>query len=288
MRAMPVRGTASDMATTTRRRREPVAFSVRVLLYLVYGLPLLWIVLTSLKSSGDVLSSQASVFFTPTLDAYRAAFANPALPASLRQSTLVATGAMVVCVGLAVPAAYALGKIRSAVVVPALGLLIVLQMVPQTANVIPLFAVFSRWHLVDTTFGLVLADAVMLLPWATLLLRPFYLAVTDAVEEASALDGAGRLRTFFQVVLPLVRNGVATVAALIFLVSWGEFLYAIFLLLTPTKYPMSALIAQQTSGFGIDWPAMMAFATISAVPVLLVYLFSYRLLREGLSIGAVK
>lgn len=276
------------MATMTRRRREPVAFWVRVLLYLVYGLPLLWIVLTSLKSSGDVLSSQASLLFTPTLDAYRAAFANPALPVSLRQSALVATGAMAVCVGLAVPAAYALGKIRSALVVPALGLLIVLQMVPQTANVIPLFAVFSRWHLLDTTLGLVLADAVMLLPWATLLLRPFYLAVPDAVEEASALDGAGRLRTFFQVVLPLVRNGVATVAALIFLVSWGEFLYAINLLLTPTKYPMSALIAQQTSGFGIDWPAMMAFATISAVPVLLVYLFSYRLLREGLAVGAVK
>lgn len=276
------------MATMTRRRREPVAFSVRVLLYLVYGLPLLWIVLTSLKSSGDVLSSQASVIFTPTLDAYQAAFANPALPASLRQSAMVATGAMAVCVGLAVPAAYALGKIRSALVVPALGLLIVLQMVPQTANVIPLFAVFSRWNLLDTTIGLVLADAVMLLPWATLLLRPFYLAVPDAVEEASALDGAGRLRTFFQVVLPLVRNGVATVAALIFLVSWGEFLYAINLLLTPTKYPMSALIAQQTSGFGIDWPAMMAFATISAVPVLIVYLFSYRLLREGLAVGAVK
>lgn len=270
------------------RRREPVAFTARVVMYVLYGVPLLWIVLTSLKNQGDVLSSQASLVFSPTLDAYRDAFANPALGTSLRQSFLVATGTMVLCVGLAVPAAYALARVRSLVVVTGLGLLIVLQMVPQTANVIPLFALFSRWGLLDTTAGLVLADAVMLLPWAVLLLRPFYLGVPEALEEASAIDGAGRLRTFAQVVLPLVRNGVATVAALIFLVSWGEFLYAINLLLTPTNYPMSALIAQQTSSFGVDWPAMMAFASISAVPVLVVYTFSYRLLREGLAVGSVK
>jgi ABC-type glycerol-3-phosphate transport system permease component len=270
------------------RRREPVAFTVRVLLYIAYGLPLLWIVLTSLKDQGNVLTSQASLLFSPTLDAYREAFDNPGLVSALRQSAIIATGTMVLCVVLAVPAAYWLAKVNSTLAVAALGLLIVLQMVPQTANVIPLFAVFSRWSLLDTNHGLIFADAVMLLPWATLLLRPFYMTIPDSLEEASALDGAGRVRTFFGVILPMVRNGVATVAALVFLVSWGEFLYAINLLLTPTNYPMSALIAQQTSSFGVNWPGLMALAVISSIPLLIVYTFSYKLLREGLAVGSVK
>ncbi len=169
-----------------------------------------------------------------------------------------------------------------------LGLLIFLQMVPQTANIIPLFAIFSRLHLLDTTVGVVLADTAMLLPWAVLLLRPFFAAVPDAIEEAAALDGAGRLRTFFSVVVPIVRNGMATVGSLIFLVAWGEFLYAINLFVSPVNYPISALIAQQTSGYGIDWPGLMSLAVISSIPLLLVYVLSFRLLREGLSVGSVK
>src|SRR3954451_21452107 len=102
----------------TRRRREPLAFTIRTLLYLIYGLPLLWIVLTSLKSQGDVLSSQASIVFRPTLDAYRAAVADPALLDSLRQSAVVAICTTAVCLAFAIPAAYALARIRASVVVP--------------------------------------------------------------------------------------------------------------------------------------------------------------------------
>jgi ABC-type glycerol-3-phosphate transport system permease component len=112
--------------------------------------------------------------------------------------------------------------------------------------------------------------------------------VPDAIEEAAAIDGAGRIRTFLAVILPIVRNGIATVGSLIFLVAWGEFLYAINLFVSPVNYPMSALIAQQTSGYGVDWPALMSFAVISSVPLLVVYIFSFRLLREGLTVGSVK
>jgi len=272
----------------TRHRREPLAFSFRTLLYVVYGLPLVWIVLTSLKSQGEVLTSQASVVFHPTLDAYRAAIADPALGGALRQSAVVALGTTALCLTFATPAAYALARVRGVIVVPALTLLVVLQMVPQTANLIPLFWLLSRWGLIDTTFGLVLADAAMFLPWAVLLLRPFFGQVPVAIEEAARIDGAATLRTFWSVVLPLARNGFLTVSAVIFLVSWGEFLYGITFMLSPEKYPLSSLIAVQAGAYGVDWPAMMAFAVVSAVPVLVVYVASFRLLSSGLTMGAVK
>jgi len=279
--ARPIRSRRSTV------RREPIAVTIRALLYVIYGLPLLWIVLTSLKQQGDVLGG-GGLLFSPTLNAYRDALANPQLPTALLQSGQIALGTTVLVLVLATPFAYALARVNGWIAGLALGVLIFLQMVPQTANIIPLFALFSKAHLLDSTVSLVLANSAMLLPWATLLLRPFFAAVPDAIEEAAAIDGAGRLRAFVAVVLPVVRNGVATVGSLIFLVAWGEFIYAINLFLSPENYPMSALIAQQTSGYGIDWPALMAFAVISSLPLLVVYVLSFRLLREGLAVGSVK
>lgn len=272
----------------TKRRREPVAFAFRTFLYVIYGLPLLWIVLTSFKSQGEVLTSQSSIFFSPTLEAYRSALSDPQLATSLQQSAVIAVGTTIVCLVFAVPAAYALARVTNKIVIPALALLVVLQMIPQTANLIPLFWLLSKFGLLDTDAGLILADAAMFLPWAVLLLRPFFSVVPIPIEEASTIDGAGTFRSFFSIALPLARNGVLTVTSIIFLVSWGEFLYAITFMLSPGNYPISALIAQQAGAFGIDWPRMMAFAVVSAIPVFVVYVFNYRLLRTGLTLGAVK
>jgi multiple sugar transport system permease protein len=161
-------------------------------------------------------------------------------------------------------------------------------MVPQTANVIPLFQIFGSWGLLDSTFGVILADTALLIPFAVLLMRPFFRAVPEALEEAASIDGASTWRTFRSIVLPVARNGVATAATLVFLLSWGEFLYAVNFLLTPGKYPLSALLAQQVSAFGINWPGLMALAVITSIPILVLFACTYRLLREGLTLGAVK
>lgn len=271
-----------------RRRREPLAFATRLVLYVLYGLPLLWILLTSLKRKSEVLTSQASVLFTPTLDAYVSALADPQLGASFRQSAIVAVGTALLCLLLAIPAAYAVARVRSRLIVAMLVALVILQMIPQTAQLIPLFWILARLRLLDTELGLVLADTALFLPWAILLLRPFFAAIPTSLEEAARIDGAGTLRTFGSIAVPLARNGVWTVGAIIFLVSWGEFLYGITFMLSPQRYPLSALIAQQAGAFGIDWPGMMAFAVVSAVPVFLVYVASYRTLKTGLTLGAVK
>lgn len=206
----------------------------------------------------------------------------------MSQSVIISVGTTALCLLVAIPAAYALARVRSRIVVASLVVLIILQMIPQTANLIPLFWLLAQWGLLDTDGGLILADAVLFLPWAILLLRPFFASVPPSIEEAGRIDGAGTMRSFLSVALPLARNGVLTVSAIIFLVSWGEFLYGITFMLSPENYPMSALIAVQSGAYGIDWPSMMAFAVISAIPVFIVYIASYRLLRTGLTMGAVK
>lgn len=265
----------------------PLAVTAKVLLTLMYGVPILWILLTSVKSSDDVFDPSRTFLFRPVTTAYVEALSGD-LARALLQSVTIATCTTALVLLIAIPAAYGLARTRGLLPTAALGLLIVLQMMPQTATVIPLFQAFSGWRLLDTTAAVVLADAALLTPFATLLLRPFFRAVPPQIEEASSIDGAGMLRTFWSVVLPVARNGVATVGTLTFLLAWGEFLYAVNFYLTPGQYPLSALLAQQVSAFGINWPGLMALAVLTSIPILVVFSSTYRLLRDGLTVGAVK
>lgn len=267
---------------------EPVAAILRFIIFTSYAIPLTWIVLTSLKNPADVIRSQASIFFTPTLDAYSRIILDGAFYQALSQSVVIASGTVLLVLAIAVPAGFALARSSGALVTVSLGLLIVLQMMPQTANVIPLYQMFAALGILDSTLSLIFADAALLTPFAILLMRPFFRTVPAALEEAAAIDGASILRIFWSIMLPLARNGIATTGTLVFLIAWGEFLYAVNFFLSPSKYPLSALLASQVSAFGINWPGLMAFAVLTSLPILLVFIFTYRLLREGLTIGAVK
>jgi multiple sugar transport system permease protein len=273
---------------TSKRKSGKVAPVVRGLLFVAYGVPIIWIVLTSLKTSSQVFNTGwGMIFFSPNVTAYTKNLHGALLQAGL-QSIIIATGTCVLVLLIAVPAGYGLARTTGRMPTIALGALIVLQMVPQTATVIPLFQIFGSWGLLDNTVGVVIADSALLTPFAVLLLRPFFRGVPVALEESGAVDGASVWRIFRSIVLPIARNGVATTATLIFLISWGEFLYAVNFFLSPGRYPLSAVLAQQITAFGIDWPGLMALAVITSIPILVLFVVTYKQLRDGLTLGAVK
>lgn len=259
-----------------------------IVLLIVYGTPLYWLVSTSFKSGTDVFRGLATfVTFTPSLAAYQRVW-NADLLHSAINSGLIALGTTLVTLILAVPAAYALARMRGLVVSAGLALVIFLQMLPQTSAVIPLYKVLGSWKLLGAIPGVVLADGALLLPFCTLLLRPFFLAIPIEVEEAATVDGASQWRVFSQIVLPLALNGTVTAGIIMFLIAWGEFLYAISFLVDPTQYPLSVLIASQLGQYGNNWPALMSIAVAAGLPILVIFLVSYRRLREGLALGSAR
>lgn len=286
--APPAPSRARSARTRSWRPQTPVASAVRLVLFLMYGIPIIWILTTSLKRPGDVLSRDAAFFFTPTLDAYTAVLANGNLLGAGLQSLTIALSTTVLTLVLAIPAAYFLARAEGLWSTLLLAGLIVLQIMPQTSMVIPLFQVFGEWRILDQTIAVILADTALLTPFAILLLRPFFRSVPDTLEEAASIDGASTWRTFRSVLVPLVSNGIATTGTLVFLISWGEFLYAVNFFLSPNNYPLSALLAQQVSAYGINWPGLMALAVITSIPILVLFTFTYRFLKEGLTLGAVK
>lgn len=265
----------------------PVGFTV--VLALLYAIPLLWIVLTTFKSNSQVLQSPNSVIFTPTFDTLETIIS--AAADSIVISFVVASLVTVLVLVVAVPAAYALARRVSAAWITvgaiALGAFLVLQMVPQPMAVIPIYGILANWGLVNQIAGLVLADTALFLPFAILLLRPFVLAIPPQLYEAAQIDGATQWRTFRSVVIPLLPNGIATVSSLLFIMTWGEFIYATTLL-DPGEMPVSGLLAQQVSMYGTNWNQMMGLALLTSIPLLVVFLIAKRYLVQGLSVGAVK
>jgi ABC-type glycerol-3-phosphate transport system permease component len=276
-----------------RNAGEPprlLAAVVKLVLALLYGIPLLWIILEALKSDTQTLSAPNAIIFTPTLHTLGSVFSESA--SSVLRSFEIAVSVSAIVIVIGVPAAYALARRVtpgwSRVVSVLLIILLFLQMIPQPMTVIPLYGLLARWHLLGSIGGLLLADTAWVLPFAILLLRPFALVVPGPVYEAAALDGAGGLQTFLRIVLPLMRNGILTVTSVVFILVWGEFIYASNLLPEGSTYPVSALLAQQIGTYSSNWNTLMALALLTSLPLLAVFLVAQRWLTAGLTIGAVK
>jgi multiple sugar transport system permease protein len=191
-------------------------------------------------------------------------------------------------VALGAPAAYALARLplrgKSLFL---LGLLI-LQMFPSIMLAVPLYVMFARMGLVNSLFAVSLAVTSRTLPFAILVLRPFFLDLPRDLEEAAAIDGCTPWRTFVRILLPLSVPGLATVAALNFLSGWSDFLFSLTLLTDDTKRPISMGLYRFISQYGIQWNDLMAVSVVAAIPAVAVFFFAQRYLIAGLAVGADK
>jgi multiple sugar transport system permease protein len=279
-------------AAESRIGAPPRSFSavVKIVLTLLYLFPLLWIVIESFKSDSQSLTAPNALIFTPTLSSFGSVIGQAGGSILLSLEISAATTAAVMLFG--VPAAYALVRRTTRrwgrVIAVVLTALLVLQMVPQPMTVIPLYGVLLRWHLLGSVSGLIVADTALVLPFSILLLRPFVLAIPKALYEAAALDGASGVQTFRRVVLPLLRNGIATVSSMVFIIIWGEFIYATNFISQGSRFPVSALLAQQIGLYTANWNQLMALALLTSLPLLVIFLFAQRRLTAGLTLGAVR
>ncbi|WP_129843396.1 carbohydrate ABC transporter permease [Streptomyces sp. RFCAC02] len=287
---------------TTRRarprgRRRALAAAGRtgqyaaLLCYLVFlAFPLLWLLSTSFKSPQELGSiDPAWIPREPGLDNYRAAFDAQPLLRSALNSLVVAGSAALISVAIAVPAAYVMARHRSRIGRAGTGWVLVSQMFPFVLVIIPLFLVLRDLRLIDSQAGLVLVYVVWNLPFALWMLRGFVKAVPPSLEEAAAVDGAGRLRTLTGVVLPLLVPGVVATLMFSFVTAWNEFFFALVLLKSPENQTMSVILNRFIGAEGAaDLGPLAAAAVLATLPSLLLFGLLQRRLAGGMLAGAVK
>ncbi|MGP2440630.1 carbohydrate ABC transporter permease [Streptomyces sp. JW3] len=276
------------MRTSIRARAGQYTALLAYLIFLAF--PFLWLVSTAFKPPRELASLHPSwIPHDPTLANFRRAFdEQPLLRAGLN-SLLAALGAALIAVLIATPMAYVMARRRSWLTRAATGWVVVSQAFPFVLLIIPLFLVLKNLRLIDSAPGLVLVYVVWSLPFALWMLAGYVRAVPAELEEAAAVDGAGRLRTLVSVTAPLLAPGIVATALFAFITAWNEFFFALVLLKTPEKQTLPVVLTHFLGAEGAaDLGPLAAAAFLATLPSLVVFAVIQRRITGGMLAGAVK
>ena len=252
--------------------------------------PLLWMMITSIKPAGYAQAIPPKWIFSPTLEHYQVvlsgAAASPFAPL-LAHSAIVAVAATLLTLLVGLPAAYALARIRFRGRQGLAMWILSTIMFPPVVAVIPIFILVGKLGLLDTYPMLIIPYTAFNLPIVIWTLRSSIRQIPEEIEEAAFMDGASRLQTITKIILPLAAPGLATAAILSMLLCWNEFLFAVTLTRSLVKTAPVG-INEFTGMFGTEWGNLTAAATTIVAPVVVMALVLRRHLIEGLTMGAVK
>ncbi|MDQ4114334.1 MAG: carbohydrate ABC transporter permease, partial [Actinomycetota bacterium] len=217
-----------------------------------------------------------------------AVFSDGDIARGLLNSGIIAVGTTVVTLLVALPAAYALARLKVRFVSAFLMLFLAVQMVPSVNLALPMFVLFSGVGLVNSYAGLIIANCSLAVPLAITILRPYFLAIPEEIVEAAKIDGCNELTAFWRVAVPVSTPGIITVGAVSFLQAWGEFVFGLALAPDEKFQPVTVVLAGITNAFGTKWNDLMAVSAIIALPVIVLFIFLQRYIVAGLTEGATK
>lgn len=271
-----------------RLTRQGLQYLLAGLLVSVWAFPVLWALLTSFKTERDVLSYPPVFVFTPTLSNYQEVLFGPSsIVPNIASSLVISSLTTLLTLLLAVPAAYALARLRLPWRQAGGFYVLATQMLPPVGLVIPYYLALQRVGALDTYTGMVLIYLTFSLPFAIWLMVSYFEDIPYEMEEAALLDRAGRWRAFWYVVLPQVRGGMAVTTIFVFLNAWNEFMFAVVLggnRVRPVTVAMFNFISVEQT----QWAKLAAGAMVAMAPVIVLGLLAQRHIVKGLTVGAVK
>jgi arabinogalactan oligomer/maltooligosaccharide transport system permease protein len=223
-----------------------------------------------------------------TFEAYRTIFYEKPFLRWLFNSTIVSFMVTVVGASLASTAGYAFSRYKFAGREAGMIALIATQMFPVTMLLLPLFLMLIKLKVYDTFLGLVIAYSATALPFCIWQMKGYYDTIPYSLEEAAAIDGCSKIKTFYQIVLPLASPALVITALFSFMSAWSEYLVAAVILIDKRLYTLPLGLKQFQSNFDTEWGLYAAGAVIVCIPVVALFLFLSRWLISGLTLGSVK
>ena len=265
-----------------------IAYAWLTLCCLGFMAPIAWMLLQSLKSRLDVISFPPRFVFVPTLANYAAVLGSVPFRHAFFGSLLIGAGSVGISLVTGVPFAYAITRLRFRGREELGHFILSTKMLPAIVVAVPFVQVFKRLGLLDTYTGVILSHVLLSLAVVVWVMRGFFQALPQELEEAATLDGASAWRSFVSIVLPLAAPGLVTVAALGFIFSWNDLFFALTLTSLHVQ-TLPAFLGTQYVGFlAVDWGRLSAAGLLSTLPIVLLTLVLQRFLIRGLSMGAVK
>jgi N-acetylglucosamine transport system permease protein len=261
-----------------------------ILWSLLVILPLVWTVLSSFKTTQEVLGNPLSLPSSLRFENYVNAWTTAGIGRYFANTVIVVGTALVLVMILGAMCAYVLARFTF----PGNRLIYYSMLAgltfPVFLAIVPLFFVLKNFALLNTLPGLIITYVAFALPFTVFFLHSFFKALPHEIYEAAQIDGAGEWRTFFSVMLPMARPGMASVAIFNFLGLWNQFLLPVALNTDSNNYVLSQGMASFASqaGYAVDFGALFAAVVITVAPVLVVYIIFQRQLQVSVTAGGVK
>ncbi|MEU3569156.1 carbohydrate ABC transporter permease [Kitasatospora sp. NPDC036755] len=272
-----------------RRKRSWGRDLLGLLVAAVIGFPVYWMALTAFRPATEVLSLPPKFWpGRPTLDNFARALGSETFWANVRSSVVIGLGTVLVSLVVGALAAFALARFRFAGRKAFVVVILIVQMVPLTALIIPVYLLLNDVGMTDSLGGVILTYLVFTLPFTVWMLRGFIAGIPVELEEAAMVDGCGRLGAFRRVVLPLLAPGIVATSVFALVQAWNEYVLVYVLLSSPDKQTVSIWLVSFQTSFGTDYGGLMAGATLTALPVVVFFLVVQRRITSGLAVGAVK
>ncbi|MBE9640598.1 carbohydrate ABC transporter permease [Salipiger mangrovisoli] len=251
--------------------------------------PFLWMLISSFKNLGELYTVPPTWWpEAPSLQNYLNVLFDSNVPRYFLNSVIISAGSTAIALALAILASYGFARFKFRGKSLAVGLIIVGQLLPTAAIIVPLYVVLNWLGLLNTYLGLILAYLILTLPLSVFMLISYFKGIPKELEEAAIVDGASRLGVLLRITLPLSLPGVVAVIVYAFVTTWNEFIFALCFALDSGTKTLPIGLAEFTTEFNTDWGAVMAASMIMTVPIAILFLAMQKLFVGGLTAGGTK
>jgi ABC-type glycerol-3-phosphate transport system permease component len=260
-----------------------------VLLVLVCLFPFWWMVLSSVKTLRE-LYTVPPIWWpaAPTWENYRTVLFESNIPRYFLNSIIISVGSTALALVLAIFASYGFARFNFKGKPLLQSFVLVGQLLPTAAIIVPLFVTLRVLNLVNTYWGLILVYMIITLPLSVWMLTSYFKNIPVELEEAAIIDGASRLECLFRITLPLSLPGLASVMVYAFVTTWNEFIFALCFATDSSVKTLPIGLAEFSTEFNTDWGAVMAASVVMTLPIAVLFLSMQRLFVGGLTAGATK
>jgi multiple sugar transport system permease protein/N,N'-diacetylchitobiose transport system permease protein len=282
---------ASGPARSRRRRRTWPWDLLAVLLSIVFGAPIYWMIITAFMTGQDLSKTTPQfVPLHPTLRAFRDILGDPVFRENLRNTLVITVAAVLISLAVGFFGALAIARFRFAGRKVFVFAVLVVQMIPLLALTIPLSLLLDDLHLKNSLTGVIISYLIFSMPYTVWTLRAFIAGIPKELDEAAMVDGCTRWQTFYKIILPLAGPGLVATGVYSWILAWNEFVVANTLLTDNGKQTLMVYLLQfqASSTHGADYAGMMAAATLTSLPVVILFVIFQRRISAGLTAGAVK
>ena len=258
-----------------------------IIVTLISFIPFLWLILTSFKFRTDILSPVLKLFFSPTLSNYTKAFVEGEFSTYFLNSLTIATGNVILCLFIGLPAAYAFSRFKVFGEKHIFFYVLSTRMAPAIALVLPLYMFFKQIGILGTTAAVIIAHATFNLALVIYLMKNFFNDIPKEIDEAALVDGASEFDIFLKIILPNAKSGIIVVAIITFLFSWNEFLFTLLIGGSNTT-TLTAAFPGLVTPLGTYWGQLAAVSVVVSLPVIIFVWYLQKHLVRGLTFGAIK